>query len=46
MIFFDYRIKTLSNNNPDLEHYLKNFKIKNITPSQYYDKILEINVIK
>jgi hypothetical protein len=46
IMYFDYRIKTLANNNVELEHYLKNFKIKNTLPSQYYDKILEINVLK
>ena len=44
LFYFDYRIKTLSNNNKDVEERLRAIKIKNVTPSQYYDKIVEIHI--
>jgi hypothetical protein len=45
LIYFDYRIKSLAGKNKDLEDQLTNFKIKNTSPSQYYDKILEIRTV-
>ena len=42
LIYFDYRIKTLAVKNEDLKEKLFKAKLKNETPSQYYNKILEI----
>jgi hypothetical protein len=41
-MFFDYRISTLVGKNKDTENLFKNLKIKNTSPSQFYDRILEI----
>jgi len=42
LIYFDYRVKALAGKNDLYYSELKNCRIKNITPSQYYNKILEI----
>ena len=44
LMYFDYRIKNLANPNSDLHNHLLNYSIKNIAPSQYFDKILEITI--
>jgi|688.fasta_scaffold808372_2 hypothetical protein len=45
VIYFDYRIKSLTTNDQFLLKALTDYRIKNITPSQYFDKILEITVL-
>jgi hypothetical protein len=42
LAYFDYRIQGLSGMDEDLNQKLIKTKIKNINPSQYYNKILEI----
>jgi len=42
VIYFDYRIITLSKRDKEIEKRLRLLSIKNIAPSYYYDKILEI----
>ena len=43
ILFFDYRIYTLTDNNKNLENYLKLLSEKEIYPkSKYFDKILKI----
>jgi hypothetical protein len=42
LIFFDYRLISLVGNNSEAEQLVKDFKVKNTNPSQYYNKILEI----
>jgi hypothetical protein len=42
VIYFDYRLKALGGLDESLNNKLQKTKIKNINPSQYYDKILEI----
>lgn len=44
LAYFDYRIQGFSTLNNDLNDRLAKIKIKNITPSQYYNKILELQV--
>jgi len=44
IIYFDYRIISLSKRNKDIEKRLRALNVKNVVPSQYYDKILEINI--
>lgn len=44
LIYFDYRIKTFSKKDKEKEEIIKKLNIKNVMPSQYYDKILEISV--
>lgn len=44
LAYFDYRIKALAGNNIDLNNRLSTYRLKNVTPSQYYNKILEIQV--
>jgi hypothetical protein len=42
LMFFDYRLRSLVGNNSEAEQLVNAFKVKNINPSQYYNKILEI----
>jgi hypothetical protein len=42
LAYFDYRFQGLCGLNSDLTQKLSKVKIKNIKPSQYYNKILEI----
>jgi hypothetical protein len=42
LIYFDYRVKSLVGKDEELCYRLSRAKIKNTTPSQYYNKILEI----
>jgi len=42
VIHFDYRVATLANNNKALETALREVRAKNSSPSQFYDKVLEI----
>lgn len=42
IIFFDYRVRSLSGKDEDLESRLTNTRIKGVNPSQYFNKILEI----
>jgi hypothetical protein len=42
LAYFDYRVKALTGRNETLENQLLKTKIKNTTPSQYFNKILEI----
>lgn len=43
LMYFDYRCRSLiSNNNEEADQLINNYKVKNINPSQYYNKILEI----
>ena len=42
LIYFDYRLSSLVGLNEELLDKTQNVKIKNINPSQYYNKILEI----
>jgi hypothetical protein len=42
LIYFDYRLKSLIGYNEQSLYNIKKTKIKNTNPSQYYDKILEI----
>jgi len=45
IIYFDYRFRALAGNDSDISQRLQNINIKNINPSQYYNKILEIKTI-
>lgn len=42
LAYFDYRLQGLGGLNNELNNRLSKVKIKNINPSQYYNKILEI----
>lgn len=42
LVYFDYRIKALAGKDEDLEERLIKTRLKNLTPSQYYNRILEI----
>lgn len=42
LAYFDYRIQGLCGLSEELNNRLSKVKIKNINPSQYYNKILEI----
>lgn len=42
LMFFDYRIQSLTGKDKDLENKIRQLYIKNAAPSQYYDRILEI----
>jgi hypothetical protein len=42
LAYFDYRLQGLCGLDEDINNRLAKAKIKNINPSQYYDKILEI----
>jgi hypothetical protein len=42
LAYFDYRVQGLCGLNAELNERLARVKIKNINPSQYYNKILEI----
>jgi len=42
LAYFDYRMQGLGGLNSELNEKLSKTKIKNINPSQYYNKILEI----
>ena len=42
LAYFDYRMQGLGGFNADLNSRLSKIKIKNINPSQYHNKILEI----
>ncbi len=44
LIYFDYRLTSLVGLDEDLLNQIQSIKIKNINPSQYYNKILEIQV--
>jgi len=45
LVFFDYRIRALAGNNNEISERLKKVFIKNTTPAQYYNKILEIKTL-
>lgn len=45
LIYFDYRLRTLAENNDDISNRLTKINIKNTIPSQYYNKILEIKIV-
>lgn len=42
LIYFDYRLSSLVGYNEDLLAKIQKVRFKNINPSQYYNKILEI----
>lgn len=42
LAYFDYRMQGLGGLNEDLNNQLSRVKIKNVNPSQYYNRILEI----
>jgi hypothetical protein len=42
LAYFDYRVQSLSGLDEKLNERLSKIKIKNINPSQYHNKILEI----
>lgn len=42
LIYFDYRLSSLIGYDKDILEKVENIKFKNINPSQYYNKILEI----
>ena len=44
VLYFDYRIRSLSGNNKEIEERLSNIKIRGFSPTQYYNKILEITI--
>jgi hypothetical protein len=44
IMYFDYRIRSLSGNNKEVEERLSKIKMRGILPTQYYNKILEISV--
>ena len=45
LIYFDYRFRALAGNDSELSEQLQKVTIKNINPSQYYNKILEIKTV-
>jgi hypothetical protein len=45
VMYFDYRFRALAGNDGDLSQRLQKIVIKNINPSQYYNKILEIKTV-
>ena len=45
LVYFDYRFKALAGNDNNINQRLQKAVIKNTTPSQYYNKILEIKTI-
>ena len=45
IIYFDYRFRALAGNDVGISQRLQNVTIKNVNPSQYYNKILEIKTI-
>jgi hypothetical protein len=45
IIYFDYRFRALAGNDPSISQRLQNITIKNVNPSQYYNKILEIKTL-
>jgi hypothetical protein len=45
VIYFDYRFRALAGNDANISQRLQNVSIKNTSPSQYYNKILEIKTI-
>lgn len=45
LCYFDYRVKTLARRDSKKEEAAKKMFIKNVTPSQYHDKILEITIL-
>jgi len=45
VMFFDYRLTTLTGKNKETEMLFKDLKIKNTSPSQFYDRILEIKIV-
>ena len=42
LIFFDYRIRSLAGADTETYTKLQNYRVKNVNPSNYYNKILEI----
>ena len=46
LAYFDYRLQGLCGLNEEINKRLARVKIKNINPSQYYNKILEIQAGK
>lgn len=42
LIYFDYRLRSLVGYENNILEKIENIKFKNINPSQYYNKILEI----
>jgi hypothetical protein len=44
-VYFDYRFRALAGNDSELSERLQKVTIKNINPSQYYNKILEIKTV-
>jgi hypothetical protein len=45
LCYFDYRIKTLTKRDTKKEDSAKKMFIKNVSPSQYYNKILELTIL-
>jgi hypothetical protein len=43
-VYFDYRVTSLAGNNKEFEDRFNNVKVKDASPSQYLNKILEIVV--
>ena len=42
LMYFDYRCRSLTGSNSEAELLTNSYKVKNVNPSQYYNKILEI----
>ena len=45
LVYFDYRFRALAGNDVSISQRLQKVAIKNINPSQYYNKILEIKTV-
>jgi len=45
LVYFDYRFRALAGNDQEISQRLQKVVIKNINPSQYYNKILEIKTV-
>lgn len=45
LVYFDYRFRALAGNDVSISQRLQNVNIKNVNPSQYYNKILEIKTV-
>ena len=45
LVYFDYRFRALAGNDQKISQRLQKVAIKNINPSQYYNKILEIKTV-
>jgi hypothetical protein len=42
LVYFDYRMKSLAHRNSEAENKLNTFRFKSISPSQFFNNILEI----